>query len=441
MKRLSHLILAFLGFTAALSGLSFGYASWVYATETSNTSATVDAAVGSSWNVYFRIPSNGRLCNFKSSDLTPNWDNPVSNASVSDFKITGSAVYQVNNVTNSAYAFTYNGLNSGYQQCAFLPYLSGSTTIDSFAILGSSQYGAAHGGYLVSVYYPSTYNAIGDYAFRADPANGVGSVLRRFMYADLGEYATSFSLGASSFYDCSALERVELPSNLTSISTNVFGLSDGVNATASLVVKYDGTICQWMRGVTRNNGWHTNRQVKVVCSDASITYLANNLEYVVFDADATQVEDFTFQNDANLVSVVMGSSITNIGQYSFKGCYNLSTVDLSPITKTYRIKVNAFYNTTALKNLSLNPLIAQFDGKSMSTYGILSNAFGASSGSDACTSLLTITYSKTLDDWRKVRYYGNKSSTWVKWCVNRRITVKIDDDGDGVFDSVALYNQ
>jgi hypothetical protein len=440
MRHLVHPVVAFLVFAATLSASSFGYASWVYATQTSDTSAEISAGIGS-WDVYFQLPSSGVLCNFKDSDLTPDWDHPVANTTNSDFQVTGSKLYRVNNLTSSTYEVPYGSLTSGYQQCAFLPYSSNGTSVDSFAILGSSQYGATHPGYLVALYYPSTYSAIGDYAFRASPSSGVSSALRRFIYADLGEYAASFSLGASSFYDCAALEKVDLPSYTESISAGAFALSDGVSASHHLTIAFAGTICQWMRSVTKNDGWHTNRDVTVICSDATINYLANNNESVVFDADATEVEDSTFSNDLNLLSVTMGASITRIGKYSFKGCTSLSNVDLSPITKTYRIDVNAFYNDTSLKNLALNTHIAQYDGKSFATYGILSNAFGAATGSDACTSLLTITYYKTTDDWRNVRYYGNKSSTWIKWCVNRRVTVKFDNDGDGVLDATALYNQ
>ena len=77
----------------------------------------------------------------------------------------------------------------------------------------------------------------------------------------------------------------------------------------------------------------------------------NSIKEIVIPNGITEINDSTFQNCENLVSVGFPNGVTKIGEFAFKNCKNLVSVELPNTTK--EIGMYAFSNCESLETIIL----------------------------------------------------------------------------------------
>ena len=175
-------------------------------------------------------------------------------------------------------------------------WIEGDTyTVTDILSATSSSNGVFYNSGITNIEFPSTLEAIGDYAF----------------------------------YNCSGLTSITLPSNLTSIGNYAFSgctnlqpseTDQGVeylgNSDNPYLVLWDGT------GITTSS-YTVNKNCKFIYSNA-------------------------FYNCSGLESITLPSSLTSIGLWAFRDCSELTEVDFSNCTSLISIGDRAFYNCSEL---------------------------------------------------------------------------------------------
>ena len=203
---------------------------------------------------------------------------------------------------------------------------SGITSIDDLGKIASIPNGGYQGGTnqgafsscvnLTKVVLPETLISIGDYAFHQSTN-----------IAELNIPSSVTTIGASAFYNCTSLafDELNLP-NLTTLGQNAFygvkikKLNLGAIPTLPTA-----------SSTTQNFG------------DKSI------LEEVVISDGLKSIPNYSFYNYVNLKNVSLPSSVKALGEYSFKGCKQLS-LDLSKVETFGR---ECMANTALSGDLSL----------------------------------------------------------------------------------------
>ncbi len=179
------------------------------------------------------------------------------------------------------------------------------------------------------------------------------------------------------------IERITLPSTLTSINSDAFGnigrLVEILNLSsldASGIVGYDQkdtveiyTTREACRLGVRADGWHYVRsdgmtlyqvvsyygdQTKLTIPDTMgyirpYAFYGTNLEEITFHGAVIRVEKFAFANCVNLTKVTMSDSTQNVGEYVFENCKNLT--ELTVGKGFFEFGQNAFSGVTGIKNL------------------------------------------------------------------------------------------
>ena len=193
----------------------------------------------------------------------------------------------------------------------------GVTSIGSYAFNKCSS--------LTSVVIGDGVTSIDSYAF--NKCSSLTSVV-------IGDGVTS--IGTYAFNECSSLTSVVIPNSVTSIGTYAF------NECGSLTeVNYLGTIDEWAQiefGSYANPLSYT-KQLKIngeVVTEVNLTtaakvsasafYNYSGLTSVVIGDSVTSIGNYAFYNCNSLTSVVIGDSVTSIGNYAFDSCNSLTAV-------------------------------------------------------------------------------------------------------------------
>ena len=117
-----------------------------------------------------------------------------------------------------------------------------------------------------------------------------------------------FSIGASAFYDCSALIEVYFPSTIENIESGLFG---GSGAFGNCIA----------------------------------------LETIIIPDGVSDIDDFTFSGCSSLESVVIPESVKSIGRYAFKGCSALTSVIIPEAVTS--IGESAFSGCSVLTSINI----------------------------------------------------------------------------------------
>ena len=138
-------------------------------------------------------------------------------------------------------------------------------------------------------------------------------------------------IGECAFYNCTALESVELPDSVTSIGDSAFSGSSLEDIELPDSVTSIGT-------------------------DAFLNCLS--LKSVKLSGGLTSIEDTAFAFCKSLTSIVIPDGVTHIGEYAFYNCNSLKSVELSDSVTS--IAYGAFATCLDLENILFGGTMAQW---------------------------------------------------------------------------------
>ena len=168
--------------------------------------------------------------------------------------------------------------------------LHGDKTDGKLSILDLSDAKIVEGGSYYNNYYYCTFNdRLGDYAFYG--CSGLTSLTIPSSVTEIGWYA---------FEDCSGLTSFTIPSGVTSIGWSVF---EGCSGLTSLTIPSSVT----------EIGWHAFED----CS---------SLTSLTIPSSVTSIGSWAFSGCSGLTSFTIPSSVTSIGSKAFSGCSGLTNL-------------------------------------------------------------------------------------------------------------------
>lgn len=246
---------------------------------------------------------------------------------------------------------------------------------------------------LTSVNLPNTIKCIGDGAFSG--CTNLPSISFPENLTSIGKFA---------FQDCSSLSKVNLPKELTEFPIGVFA------------------------GCTQLTSVDIPSSVKEI---GGYYYYWDNL----FSPAVTILKDGAFEGCSSLVSVNISEGLSSIGPNTFKGCTNLSFVDI-PESVTL-IQEGAFEGCQSLKSINLpNTFETNFNvdkrsGYSNKRFGIGNRLFYN------CSNLTSITLPECVDTIGENAFYGCDNLNFVK--VKRQEPFSIDENTFPTRANIPLY--
>ena len=159
---------------------------------------------------------------------------------------------------------------------------------------------------LTSLTLPSGVTLIGDYAFSG--CSGLTSLTLSSGVTSIGKYA---------FSGCSGLTSLTLPSGVTSIGRYAF---EGCSGLTSLTLSSGVTSI----GYSAFSGCSGLKYIRCQINDEIETYLSKGHPFIPVECGIEY-----YLNDKKITSVVIPSTITELGKYAFQNCRDLTYVYVS----------------------------------------------------------------------------------------------------------------
>ncbi len=215
---------------------------------------------------------------------------------------------------------------------------------------------------LMTIKLPSTMTSIGANAFfNSDSLTGI----------DFTTCAENLSIGKNAFFSCDRIEKLIIPGNVTSISTEAFSYCTALQdilvtsnneyyMTDDNGVLFDmntSTLMQYPIGNTRKS-YSVPDGIKHI--DGSAFYSGIYLENVTLPDSVQSIGSNAFAFCNALTNVTLPAALTEIGSYAFRSCTSFTEIEI-PVNVT-TIKTYAFAYCTALAGITiLNPACEIYD--------------------------------------------------------------------------------
>ena len=231
------------------------------------------------------------------------------------------------------------------------------------------------------------------------------------------------SIGNSAFSGCSSLTSITIPESVTSIGDDAFRYcyklaevydltgSDGLNITAG----------------SANNGYVGYYAVEIKKEEGltGIYYTEDNNEFVMYkdleenhylvdykgqgvditlptfdDGRTYSIKRYAFYKNLTITSIEIPRSVTSIGDFAFRGCSSLETVDFEESSMLTSIGEEVFYYCSSLTSIIIPSSVTSIgnsafeDCSSLETISFEDNSMLTSIGDSAfrnCSSLTSIT--------------------------------------------------
>ena len=190
------------------------------------------------------------------------------------------------------------------------------------------------------------------------------------------------SIGGNAFYGCSALTSVTIPNSVTSIGGNAFHACPGmteVNINSNAIVSAKRT-------TTTSLSTLFGSQVKSYVIGNSVTSIGNSAFYgcnkltsVNIGNSVTSVGNAAFSGCYGLTSITIGSSVTSFGTYAFYDCTALTEVTINSNSVVSKDRTSS----SSLSTIFGNQVISYVIGNSVTSIG--SSAFQGCSGMTSIT--------------------------------------------------------
>ena len=136
-------------------------------------------------------------------------------------------------------------------------------------------------------------------------------------------YTSNYIIGEYMFYDCTNLENIILPENITSINNSAFASCDSLKS-----IKFTQNITfigenafAWCNGLISVT---IPANVKSIGSMAFYNCVALN-DVTIY---SEKIGERAFEVCSNLTSVTIGDEVTSIGERAFKWCYELKSINI-----------------------------------------------------------------------------------------------------------------
>lgn len=189
-------------------------------------------------------------------------------------------------------------------------------------------------------------------------------------------------------YGCSKVTSLSIPVGVTTIADGAF---KGLSSLNTIQLAAGNT-----NFIVDDNVLYNNEKTKILCFPQLRTG-----DYAM-PSTITEMGDYQFYNCINLTGVTLSNAIQTIGQYSFAGCTNLVSVTLPTSAKT--IGQYAFANCAKLTSISIPASVKDINN----------NAF------DGCTALTNLVFEDGDEPLNLARYgsysYQDNGNTYYNTC-------------------------